>query len=145
MQRPVTLADTGASTTRPEANGPVLVWNLRGADGGAAGLEFARATIEMTESVLVHAAPSVLDVEVFENGQRLIAAGKGLRASVDTPMARLRLEGVRVLREQVWPVEEDVGSIVLLPGGEAGRLESWATDPKQRRWVWSVQLRGGEN
>jgi hypothetical protein len=145
MQPPETLADAGVSATPSEADGPFLVWNLRGSDGGAAGLEFARATVEVADTILVHSAPSVLDVEVFENGERLIAVGKALRASEDTPMTRLTVDGVRVLREQVWPADVDRGSIVVLPGGEAGRLESWATDPQRRRWVWSVQFRGGES
>jgi len=139
MQRPARLADPDAS-----AEGAFLVWALRGADGGASGLEFARAALDVTDSVLVHAAPSVLDVEVFENGERLIAIGKSLRASEDTPMTRLTLDGVRVLREQVWPGEADHGSIVVLPGGEAGRLQAWTTDPERRRWVWSLELRGGD-
>lgn len=145
MQRPATLADGGASAPPAEAEGEFLVWALRGADGGAAGLEFARATVEVADSVLVHAAPSALDVEVFANGERLVAVGKGLRASTDTPMARLRVDGVRVLREQVWPGEQDLGEIVVLPGGEAGRLESWATDPDRRRWIWSLEFRGGDS
>jgi len=120
------------------------VWALRGADGGAAGLEFARAKIDLTDTVLVHAAPSVLDVEVFDNGERLIAIGTSLRASEDTPMTRLTLDGVRVRREQVWPDHGDLGSIVLLPGGEAGRLETWETDQERRRWVWSLEFRGGD-
>lgn len=120
------------------------MWALRGADGGAAGLEFARAKIDVTDTVLVHAAPSVLDVEVFENGERLVAIGTSLRASEDTPMTRLTLDGVRVRREQLWPDDADLGAIVLLPGGEAGRLQTWATDPERRRWVWSLEFRGGD-
>jgi hypothetical protein len=145
MQRPGTLADAGVSATPSEAEGPFLVWALRAADGGAAGLEFARARVDVEDGVLVHAAPTVLDVEVFENGERLIAVGKALRASSDTPMTRLTIDGVRVLREQVWPQDEDAGSIVLLPGGEAGRLRSWSTDEQRRRWVWSLEFRGGES
>jgi hypothetical protein len=138
MRRPATLADPDAT-----AEGAFLVWSLRGADGGASGLEFARAALDVTDTLLVHAAPSVLDVEVFENGERLIAIGTALRASEDTPMTRLTLDGVRALREQVWPADGDLGSIVVLPGGEAGRLQAWTTDPERRGWVWSLELRGG--
>jgi hypothetical protein len=125
MQRPATLGDA-------EADGAYHVWALRGADGGSQGLEFARAKIGETDSVLVHAAPSVLDVEVFVNGERLIAIGTDLRASEDTPMNRLTIDGTRVVREAIWPSEEDRGAIVLLPGGEAGELESWNTDQARR-------------
>jgi hypothetical protein len=136
-------ADLAVPATEP-AEGPFHLWALRGTDGGAAGLEFARSRIEVCDSVLVHAAPSVLDVEVFANGERLVAIGKALRATADTPMTRLTIDGVRVVREQLWPEEADLASIVLLPGGEAGRLGSWATDPARRRWVWSLEFRGGE-
>lgn len=126
-----------------EDDGGFLIWALRGADGGSAGLEFARAKIDEVDSVLVHAAPSTLEVEVFANGERLVAVGEQLRATEDTPMTRLTIDGMRVLREQVWPTDEDRGSIVLLPGGEAGVLQSWATDDQRRGWVWTLELRGG--
>jgi len=42
----------------------------------------------------------------------------------------------------VWPAEEDLGSVVLLPGGETGVLRSWATDPDRSSWTWSLELRG---
>lgn len=138
MQRPATLESTPV-----EGDGGFLVWALRSADGGSAGLEFARAKVDEVDSVLVHAAPSTLDVEVFVSGERLIAAGVHLRATEDTPMTRLTLDGTRVLREQVWPREEDRGSIVILPGGEAGVLQTWETDDERRRWVWRLELRGG--
>jgi len=137
MQRPATRSDA-------EADGAFQVWALRGADGGSQGLEFARAKIDETDTVLVHAAPSVLDVEVFANGERLIAIGSDLRASEDTPMNRLTIDGTRVLREPVWPSDDDRGSIVLLPGGEAGELQTWETDQARRTWVWSVRFRGGD-
>jgi len=137
MQRPATLSDV-------EAEGAFHIWALRGADGGSAGLEFARSKIAVTDSVLVHAAPSVLDVEVFANGERLVAIGKQLRATEDTPMTRLSIDGVRVLREAMWPGTDDHGAIVLLPGGEAGQLQAWTTDQARRRWVWSVEFRGGD-
>ena len=126
-----------------EADGAFHVWALRGADGGSQGLEFARAKIDETSTVLVHAAPSVLDVEVFANGERLIAIGTDLRAAEDTPINRLTIDGMRVVREAMWPSEEDRGAIVLLPGGEAGELQTWDTDQARQRWVWSVRFRGG--
>jgi hypothetical protein len=128
---------------RGEAEGTFHVWELRGADGGSAGFEFARSRIAETASVLVHAAPSVLDVEVFANGEHLVAIGKQLRATEDTPMTRLTIDGTRVRREAMWPGEADHGSIVLMPGGEAGQLQAWTTDPERRRWVWTVEFRGG--
>jgi hypothetical protein len=119
------------------------VWAVRSADGGADGLEFARARVDSVDSVLVHAAPRELDVEVFAAGERLIAAADRLLPDEgpDSPMTRLTIDGVSVLREAVWPTERDLGSIVILPGGEAGLLQSWEDD--RRRWTWSLVFRGG--
>ena len=95
--------------------------------------------------MLVHAAPTRLDVEVLANGEHLIAIGRDLRpgdGDGDTPMTRLVIDGTRVLRSQLWPEDADLGSVVLLPGGEAGVLQSWATDPDRSSWTWSLELRG---
>jgi hypothetical protein len=121
------------------------VWAIRGADGGSAGLEFARAQIEPSDSVLVHAAPARLDVEVFADGERLVATGRDLRPTetMDSPMTRLTIDGSSVRRRAVWPAQEDLGSIVLLPGGEAGQLRTWTTPGDRRSWVWTVEFRGG--
>jgi len=80
---------------------------------------------------------------VFADGERLIAIGTDLRAAEDTPINRLTIDGMRVVREAMWPSEEDRGAIVLLPGGEAGELQTWDTDQARQRWVWSVRFRGG--
>ena len=39
-------------------------------------------------------------------------------------MARLTVMGDGVEREDVWPVEHDIGSPVILPGGEVGMVAS---------------------
>jgi hypothetical protein len=139
---------TETRTDRPPAasDRSFDIWALRGTDGGAAGLEFARAKVEPAASLLVHAAPATLDVEVFANGERLIATGRRLRPAeaTDSPMTRLTIDGVRVRRTAVWPTEQDLGSIVLLPGGEAGVLRSWRGSEDRRSWVWSLELTGGE-
>ncbi|MDP9184141.1 MAG: hypothetical protein M3O29_00540 [Actinomycetota bacterium] len=121
------------------------VWAIRGADGGSAGLEFARAKVEPSDTVLVHAAPARLDVEVFADGERLVATGRDLQPTetMDSPMTRLTIDGSTVHRRAVWPAQEDLGSIVLLPGGEAGQLRTWTTPQDRRSWVWTLELRGG--
>jgi hypothetical protein len=138
-------AQPGTGAHVPSRLGAFTVWQLRSTDGGSAGLEFARSSIDPSRTVLVHAAPTRLDVEVLANGEHLIAIGRDLRPGAEedeTPMTRLVIDGTRVLRSQVWPVEEDLGSVVLLPGGEAGVLRSWATDPDRSSWTWSLELRG---
>jgi len=138
-------AHRGSGAHEPSRLGAFTVWQLRSADGGAAGLEFARSAIDPSRAVLVHAAPTRLDVEVLANGEQLIAIGRDLRPGDqddETPMTRLVIDGTRVVRSQLWPDEADLGSVVLLPGGEAGVLRSWVTEPDHSNWTWSLELRG---
>lgn len=128
----------------PARFGASTVWQLRSVEGGSAGSGSARS-IDPSPTVLVHAAPTRLDVEVLANGERLIATGRDLRPGDeddDTPMTRLVIDGTRVVRSQLWPDDGDLGGVVLLPGGEAGVLRSWATDPDRSSWTWSLELRG---
>jgi hypothetical protein len=103
----------------------------------ATGLLVARSFLDSTDSVLLHAAPEVITVEVSdaEEGRRL-AIGEDLEMTQTSPMCRLRVEGGSVVREDVWPTQADIGARVILPGGEAGILKSWwhADDKKERRW-----------
>jgi hypothetical protein len=140
------MGDAQATATYVASRlGAFTVWDLRSTDGGASGLAFARASLDPSRSILVHAAPSRLDVEVRSNGEHLIAFGHDLRPDHGeaTPIARLVLDGTRVLRSQIWPTERDLGSVVLLPGGEAGVLRSWETSPDRSAWTWSLELQGG--
>jgi hypothetical protein len=135
----------GSGAHEPSRLGAFTVWQLRSTEGGSAGLEFARSAVDPSRTVLVHAAPSRLDVEVLANGEHLVAIGRDLRPSDqdgDTPMTRLVIDGTRVLRSQLWPDDADLGSVVLLPGGEAGVLRRWSTDADRSSWMWSLELRG---
>jgi hypothetical protein len=58
----------------------------------------------------------------------------------DHPMTLLDME--RGTREDLWPGKEHVGLPVLLPGGEEGRLISFAHSDDGRRWDWIVEFRG---
>jgi hypothetical protein len=118
----------------------VHVWAIRNPDGGANGLEFARATIAPTDEVLVHATPSTIDVGVYENGGALVAIGEGLKATDDSPITRLRIDGLRIVREEIWPTDEDLGSVVILCGGEAGVLRAWWNDADRSGWRWDLEL-----
>lgn len=140
--RPAPEVVDGAESADRDAR--YYVWLLRSSDGGAQGLEFARAQTDVVSTVLVHAAPTALDVEVLENGERLIATGRNLHVEGGpSPMARLFVDGVRVVRATAWPEDVDVGSVVLLAGGEAGILRAWSNDPERTRWTWSLELQGG--
>jgi hypothetical protein len=116
------------------------IWDLRNPDGGSQGLEFARARMGDHRLVLVHAAPSRLNVVVRNLNEHLLAMGTDLHAPEQTPMSRLRLDDLRVVRENVWPGERDLGLPVILPGGEVGILTAWWHAEDHSAWRWSIEL-----
>jgi hypothetical protein len=116
------------------------IWEIRNPDGGAMGLEFSRGRMAAHDRVLAHALPERIDVEVRDGAGRLVARADGLEAEASTPMARLDLHGGRVVRENVWPSEEDIGKPVILAGGEIGILRSWWNADDHREWNWTLEL-----
>ncbi|MEX2554538.1 MAG: hypothetical protein WEB06_02780 [Actinomycetota bacterium] len=118
----------------------VRIWEIRSPDGGSTGLEFARARMGVSDRVLVHSAPSRLDVEVYSESGEFIARGSGLEGSEPTPMARLTIDPSGVSREQIWPGTADLGLPVILPGGEVGVLTAWWNADDHSAWRWSIEL-----
>jgi hypothetical protein len=96
--------------------------------------------MEASDRVLVHAAPSRIDVEVSGESGELIARGSGLEGPQPTPMARLTVDTAGVSREQIWPGEADLGLPVILPGGEVGILTAWWNADDHSAWRWSIEL-----
>ena len=116
----------------------VQTWELYYPDSGATGIEIARARIDPTEAVWLHAAPPVLAATVREGDDRVLAHGQALkREGPHLPMTRLERRGSAVTRTDRWPTDADLGAVVILPGGEAGILKSWwnASDGSEWRWV----------
>ena len=121
--------------------GIVHVWSLRYPFAGSTGVEFARGLMDPTPVLLVHAAPEALTVEVYENGSELIAIGQDLiRKSDPTPITKLKIDGERITREDVWPGDDDIGLPVILPGGEVGIITEWSNAADLRSWEWSVRF-----
>jgi hypothetical protein len=116
------------------------LWELRNPDGGGQGLEFARARMGDHRVALVHAAPSRLDVVVRTWNGGLVATATDLNAPGETPMSRLTLDDRRIVRENVWPQDRDLGLPVILPGGEVGILTAWWNAEDHSAWRWSVEL-----
>lgn len=114
-------------------------WEIRNPDGGMLGTEFARGVAEPTDMLLAHALPERIDV-VVRDGEAVIARGDGLSHDESAPMARLRIEGDGVRRENVWPDGSDVGRPVILPGGEIGILCEWWHAPDHSEWRWKVEF-----
>jgi hypothetical protein len=116
-------------------------WDLWYPEAAASGLPFARGRLDPTDVLWVHAAPPTLAVTVRAGDERVLARGEGLaRSGPAGPMTRLWLEGDRVRREDRWPTEADLGSLVILPGGEVGRLIAWWHAPDGSEWRWQVEF-----
>ena len=116
------------------------IWDLWYPQAGATGIAFARGRLDVTNILLVHAPPPMLTVEVrSESGTRL-AYAKDLAQTDDRPMARLTVQGDQITREDVWPAQSDIGQVVILPGGEVGRLVSWWNAEDGSEWRWQVEF-----
>jgi hypothetical protein len=106
----------------------------------ATGMLVARGQIQPTDRLLLHAAPDVVTVEVYDDDRELVARGIDLEATRDSPVCLLKLDGESVTREDLWPTEEHIGLPILLPGGEAGILQSWWNDEDRMDWRWQVEF-----
>src|SRR5919106_4033008 len=113
----------------------VQTWELWYPAAAATGMEFARGRLDATEVLWVHAAPDRLAVTVREGDDRVIARGEALeRQGRYLPMTRLSLNGTEVRREDRWPTADDLGSLVILPGGEVGTLIEWWNAEDGNAW-----------
>ncbi|HEX7197018.1 MAG TPA: hypothetical protein VF364_09340 [Candidatus Limnocylindria bacterium] len=116
-------------------------WELWYPGAGATGLPIARARIDPTGVVWAHAVPRTVAVTVRQGDDRVVARGEPLeRAGTYLPMTRLAIDGDAVLREDRWPTDADLGTIVILPGGEAGVLTAWWNAEDGSAWRWSVEF-----
>jgi len=116
-------------------------WELWYPEAAANGLLVARGRLDPTAALWVHAAPPTLAVTVRDGADRPIASGEHLaRAGEQRPMTRLWVEGDRVLREDRWPTPDDLGSLVILPGGEVAVLTAWWHAEDGAEWRWSVEF-----
>jgi hypothetical protein len=118
------------------------LWDLWYPFAGATGVPFARGRLDSTNLMWVHAAPEALTVEIRSDDGRLLARGQDLlRTTPDgLPMTKLTRIGERVVREDLWPSADAVGSTVILPGGEVGIIKSWWHAPDYSEWRWVVEF-----
>ncbi len=118
----------------------IQIWDLWYPQAAATGVPFARGRLDSTDILLVHAAPPMLTVEIrSERGHRL-AMGVDLPQTADRPMTRLTRRGDEITREDLWPTSEDIGSMVILPGGEVGELLKWWNAEDGSEWRWQVEF-----
>lgn len=116
------------------------IWDLWFPAAAAQGLSFARGRLDQTDTLIVHAPPPSLRVEVRGDDGELLARGEHLTRTDDRPMARLSRRGAEILRADMWPRAEDLGRPVILPGGEVGILTSWWNAPDGSEWRWQVEF-----
>jgi hypothetical protein len=116
-------------------------WELWYPDAAATGLYVARARIDPIEVAWAHAVPRRVSVTVRQGDDRVVARGEALeRSGRYLPMTRFTLDGGSVTREDRWPGPDDLGAIVILPGGEAGVLTAWWNAEDGSAWRWSVEF-----
>lgn len=116
-------------------------WELWYPGAGATGISIARARIDPHEVVWAHSVPRQVAVTVRQGDDRVVARGEGLtRKAGYYPMTRLALDGDAITREDRWPTDDDLGSVVILPGGEAGILTAWWNAEDGNAWRWSVEF-----
>lgn len=115
-------------------------WELWFPQAAATGLLFGRGRLDPTSTLLVHAVPPMLSVAVRSADGTLLAEGIDLPATAETPMARLVRDGTCITREDIWPTAKDLGSIVLLAGGEVGTLVRWWHADDSSEWCWQLEF-----
>jgi hypothetical protein len=115
-------------------------WDLWYPGAAATGLPFARGRLDPTEVMWVHSPPKKLDVTVRRLDGTVRARSEVTRDGAYLPMARLRMEGGQVHREDRWPNAEDLGELVILPGGEVGTLVEWWNAADGSEWRWRVEF-----
>jgi hypothetical protein len=118
-------------------------WDLWFPAAGATGLSFARSKVDgevAGDRVLVHAAPPKLAVTVRDADGKVVAEGGRLERGQPGPMSYLVRDGDRIRLEDGWPGPEDLGRLVILPGGEAGILKAWWHADDRSEWRWQVEF-----
>jgi hypothetical protein len=57
-------------------------------------------------------------------------------------MSLLVRDNTTIRLQDHWPTQDDLGLLVLMPGGEAGILTSWWQAPDHSEWRWQPELSG---
>jgi hypothetical protein len=123
-----------------KASASIQIWDLWFPQGGATGVPFARGRLDNTPVLLVHAPPPTLTIEIRSDAGRRLAFGKDLVQTADRPMARLIRKRNKILREDLWPTQDDIGLPVILPGGEVGILKQWWNASNGSEWRWQIEF-----
>ena len=115
-------------------------WDLWYPKAAATGLSFGRCSVDPTDVLLVHAVPDFITVEVRDSAGKRLAFTQDLERTQQTPICRLTGRDGKVIREDIWPTDSDLGCTVMLPGGEAAVLKSWWNSDDRKEWRWQIEL-----
>jgi hypothetical protein len=118
-------------------------WDLWIENVGSTGFSFARSVVDDAaagDRLLVHAAPERMEVTVRDESGAVVARGTGLERHADGPMCFLVMDGATIRLEDGWPGPDDIGRLVILPGGECGVLTEWWHADDESEWRWSVEF-----
>jgi hypothetical protein len=121
-------------------SGELEYWEVWYPRAAATGVLIARGALDPTDTLILHSAPDIVTVEVSDGRGSRMAYGADLERTQQSPMCRLRRNGGSVTREDIWPAEEDLGSLVMLPGGDVGVLLAWWNAEDQMEWRWQVEF-----
>jgi hypothetical protein len=119
------------------------IWDLWIPNVGSTGLSFARTLVDAAAAgnrLLVHAAPAELEVTVRGEDGTVIAAGPELKRGAPGPITFLVRDGKQIHLEDGWPSDDDLGRLVILPGGETGVLLRWWHAADHSQWRWQVEF-----
>jgi hypothetical protein len=118
-------------------------WDIWFPPAGATGISFARSRVDDAvagDRLLVHAAPPTINVAVRNDHGKLLAEGRNLERGEKGPMSYLVRRGNEISLHDGWPTAEDLGRLVILPGGEAGILRAWWHAEDQSEWRWQIEF-----
>jgi hypothetical protein len=118
----------------------LVTWEVWYPKAASTGLLHARGRLDPAGSILVHAVPDFVTVDVRDAQGNRIAFGQDLERTLQSPMCRLTIAGDAIQREDLWPTDSDLGLPVLLPGGEVGILKSWWNAGDRKEWRWQIEL-----
>lgn len=120
---------------------PLETWEVWYPAAAATGMYFARSRVDPAGAAWIHSAPPVVAVTVRRGDGEVVARGRELKRTGEWfPMTRLEKRGDIIVREDRWPTEQDVNDLVILPGGEAGRLLSWWNAVDGSEWRWRMEF-----
>lgn len=118
-------------------------WDLWYPQAGATGISFARTRVDSEaarDRLLVHAAPPLLEVVVRGEDGTVLTSGTGLERTRPGPMSYLIRDRDTIRLEDGWPTDDDLGRLVILPGGETGTLLRWWNAEDRSEWRWQVEF-----